>query len=356
MERDCEGSLGAWTATDLLQAREVRIAIEVEVAKRVQSALRESQSQLGLIVEHSSDVIVLVGLDGIRRYVSPAVERVLGWRPEDMVGEAALLGNAPRKFVHPEDQPVVLDAFTALKTGSEHEKSMSFRHLRRDGSWLWVDCRARLNSSAEGAGPPGIVVALRDATERKDAELRLNDALEAMERMASTDGLTGLANRRHFDEIAHHEWRRCGREHQPLSLLLLDVDHFKSFNDRYGHLAGDDCLRALASELAAAAWRPGDLAARFGGEEFLLLLPHTPLEDAIDIAERFRERVLNLAIANEGTGGPGVVTVSVGAATAWPLNSESRIASVGDLLAAADGALYKAKSRGRNQVVAAAEE
>ena len=120
--------------------------------------------------------------------------------------------------------------------------------------------------SADGAGPEGTVVTLRDATERKTVEFKLMDALERMKLMAATDGLTGLANRGHFDGIAKNEWRRCARDHRPLSVLLLDADHFKSFNDRYGHLAGDDSLRAIASQLAAAAQRPGDLAVRFGGE------------------------------------------------------------------------------------------
>jgi diguanylate cyclase (GGDEF)-like protein len=176
-----------------------------------------------------------------------------------------------------------------------------------------------------------------------------------MERLAATDGLTGLANRRHFDGVADREWRRCRRERQPLSVLLLDADHFKHFNDRYGHLAGDGCLRAIAGQLAAAARRPGDLAARYGGEEFLLLMPQTDRDGALRMGDRVRELVLDLAIAHEGSPGPGVVTVSIGGATAWPKDSESGPTSVSALLDAADAALYQAKSGGRNQVVIAAE-
>jgi diguanylate cyclase (GGDEF)-like protein len=209
--------------------------------------------------------------------------------------------------------------------------------------------------SADGAGPTGIVAALRDATDRKTAEIKLKDALEQMERTAATDGLTGLTNRRHFDGLADGEWRRCGREHQPLSVLLLDVDHFKLFNDRYGHPAGDACLRAIASQLAAAARRPADLAARYGGEEFLLLMPHTDRAGALWVAERVRKFVLDLAIAHEGSTAPGVVTVSIGVATAWPKDPGSGPKNVGALLAAADTALYQAKSGGRNRVVIAGE-
>jgi diguanylate cyclase (GGDEF)-like protein/PAS domain S-box-containing protein len=350
-----KGHCATWTKADLAQAREVRSVVEAEVAKRAQSALRESQAELGLIVEHSSDVIMLMGFDGIRRYVSPAVERLLGWRPEDMVGSAAVLGTTVVEFVHPEDQQILMDARRALQDGSAAENSVSFRHLRRDGSWLWVDGRARVRTSAGATGPTGIVVALRDATDRRNAEIKLQDALEQTERMAATDGLTGLANRRHFDVVVDKEWRRCGREHQPLSVLLLDVDHFKLFNDRYGHLAGDGCLRVIAGQLSAAARRPGDLAARYGGEEFLLLMPHTDRDGALRVAEAVRKLVLDLAIAHEGNPAPGVVTVSIGIATAWPKDRGSGPKNVSALLAAADSALYEAKSGGRNQVVVAGE-
>ena len=138
-------------------------------------------------------------------------------------------------------------------------------------------------------------------------------------------------------------------------MLLLDADHFKLFNDRHGHLAGDDCLRAIAAQLAAAARRPGDLAARYGGEEFLLLMPDTDRAGALEVAERVRKLVLDLAIAHEASPAPGVVTVSIGVATAWPGDPESGPKSVSTLLAAADTALYQAKSLGRDRVVIAGD-
>jgi len=349
------GHCAAWTKVDLAQAREVRSAVDAEVAKRATSALRESQAQLGLIVENSSDVIMLIGLDGKRRYVSPAVERLLGWRPEELVGSTAILGSTIAEFVHPEDQQVFIESRNSLQSGTTDEHSVSFRHLRRDGSWLWVDRRARLRMSENGANATGIVVALRDATDRKIVESKLKDALEQMELLAATDGLTGLANRRHFDVVAHNEWRRCARDHQPLSVLMMDADHFKLFNDRYGHLAGDGCLRAITSQLAAAARRPADLAARYGGEEFLLLMPDTDRAGALCVAELAHNLVLDLAIPHEGRPAPGIVTVSIGVATASPRDPGSGPKDVSALLAAADKALYQAKSEGRNRVVIAGE-
>jgi diguanylate cyclase (GGDEF)-like protein/PAS domain S-box-containing protein len=350
-----QGHSSPWTQANLALAREVRIAVQAEIAKRAQSALRESQAQLALIVEHSSDVIILVGLDDIMSYVSPAVERMLGWRPEEMVRSTALRGNTPRDFVHPDDQEVLLGTREALKTNNAGEASVSFRHLRSDGSWLWVDGRARLHMSADATVPTGYVFTLRDATDRKAAEIKLREALEQTERMAATDGLTGLANRQRFDAVADKEWRRCRREDKPLSVLLLDADHFKHFNDRYGHLEGDGCLRAIASQLAAAARRPGDLAARYGGEEFLILMPDTDAHGSRLMAEGVRDLVLDLAIAHEGSPAPGVVTVSIGVATARPKHPESGPKNFSALLAAADTALYQAKSAGRNRVVIAGE-
>ena len=346
-----KGHSAPWTQADLVQAREVRSVVNAEMAKRTEAALQESRAQLGLLVEHSSDVIILVGLDGIRRYVSPAVERLLGWRPQDMVGPSALHGITPEEFVHPEDQQAFLDARGALHTGGVAENSVCFRHRCRDGSWHWVDVRARPRMGADGTGPKDIVVAMRDATDRKTVEFKLRDALEQMKRMAATDGLTGLANRRQFDVVAEREWRRCARERQPLSLLLLDVDHFKLFNDRHGHPAGDGCLRAIASEIGTAAQRPADLAARYGGEEFLVLMPNTDRGGAAHVAERVRKRVQGLDIAHAGNPVEGVLTASIGVATAWPAKRDGRPESVSALLAAADAALYQAKSGGRNRVV-----
>ncbi len=143
--------------------------------------------------------------------------------------------------------------------------------------------------------------------------------------MAATDGLTGLANRRHLEEVANREWLRCARENVPLSVLLLDADHFKLFNDRYGHLVGDGCLRTIASQLDAAAQRPGDLAARYGGEEFVLLLPNTNEEGSLIVAEGLCRRVRELRIPHDSNAEEGVVAISIGAATAWPNDSPKHV-------------------------------
>ncbi|HYN89643.1 MAG TPA: diguanylate cyclase, partial [Ardenticatenaceae bacterium] len=337
------GRSAPWTNIDLGLASELGASIQVESANRTKVALRETQARLGLLAEHSGVVVSLSDLDGTRRYVSLAAERVLGWQSGYLVGRSTL------EFVHPGDHKTLLEAIDTMKdTG---QSTTTYRFLRPDGSWLWVDSHARLRTAGDGPEPKVYVVVLRDATERKATEMKLLEALDLMEKMATTDSLTGLANRRELDVQTAREWRRCAREHLPLSALLLDADRFKLFNDRYGHLAGDDCLRAIASQLAAVARRPGDIAARFGGEEFVLLMPGTDQTGAVLLAERLRHLIQQLGIAHERNDEFGVVTVSIGVATAWPRDAKSEFKEVEGLYKAADAALYQAKFGGRNQVI-----
>nr|WP_294545220.1 diguanylate cyclase [uncultured Rhodopila sp.] len=171
-----------------------------------------------------------------------------------------------------------------------------------------------------------------------------------LETLVSTDALTGAANRRAFDLNAAREWRRCLREQEPMSLLLLDVDYFKLFNDLYGHIAGDVCLQEIAAAAAVALRRPADGLARYGGEEFVAILPNTPLDGAVRIAEHILRAVSALGLGHEAS--PfGHVTVSIGAACMVPVPG----AEVQQLTARADAALYDAKRSGRNRVKTASK-
>lgn len=173
----------------------------------------------------------------------------------------------------------------------------------------------------------------------------LAEANAKLERLSNTDGLTGIANRRSFDQTLEVEWQRTLRLREPLALILLDVDFFKKYNDQYGHLAGDECLRAIAKTVSQTGQRATDLAARFGGEEFVLLLPHTGPHGAVETAQRLRCEVMGLALPH-AMGPCGVVTVSLGVACLVP----SRTSTPLTLLREADSALYRAKQNGRNCV------
>ena len=176
----------------------------------------------------------------------------------------------------------------------------------------------------------------------------LQAANEALSRLAALDGLTGIPNRRSFDEGLLRAWRLAMRHATPLSCILIDIDHFKAFNDTYGHQSGDDCLIRVAKTLQACATRPGDLVARYGGEEFAVLLSETDEAGANLIAERMRRKVAELAIPHSGSSAAPVVTLSLGVATL----DAAGIAGE-DLVQAADQALYEAKRLGRNQVAVA---
>ncbi|NJL67362.1 MAG: diguanylate cyclase [Microcoleus sp. SM1_3_4] len=185
------------------------------------------------------------------------------------------------------------------------------------------------------------------AIEQSQLYEQLKAANQELHRQATVDGLTQVANRRRFDEYLLQEWRRLARHHAPISLIMCDVDFFKRYNDGYGHLAGDDCLKQVAAAIAGALKRPGDLAARYGGEEFAVILPHTDAVGAFCVAEEIRARVFGLQIPHGNSAVNSCVTMSLGVATAVPVP----LSAPEELIAAADEALYCAKERGRDRVI-----
>jgi diguanylate cyclase (GGDEF)-like protein len=187
--------------------------------------------------------------------------------------------------------------------------------------------------------PPVVRMRVRNQVELKQAR-------DALTRLATTDGLTGLANRRHFDEILAKEYARLARYDDELSLILLDIDHFKEFNDTYGHCDGDDCLRAVAGVISAATLRPADLGARYGGEEFACILPETDTEGAHAIAEDIRTGIEALQIPHTHSSIADHVTASFGIATVRCMPG----GSAQELIGEADRQLYRAKMGGRNRV------
>ena len=175
---------------------------------------------------------------------------------------------------------------------------------------------------------------------------KLEEAYEQLRQQSSLDGLTEIANRRHFDEYLEVEWKRAQRDHNLISLIMADIDVFKYYNDNYGHQAGDECLRKVAKQMEVVLKRPGDLVARYGGEEFAVILPETDLEGAARVAEEIRTAVEKIAIPHAHSTVSNYITISLGVAASAPsLNSSSD-----ELVNKADQALYRAKQNGRNRV------
>ncbi len=175
------------------------------------------------------------------------------------------------------------------------------------------------------------------------------DVEEHLSNLAVHDGLTGIYNRRYFDETLAREWKRTMREKAPLSLIMLDIDYFKKYNDTYGHQAGDECLRQVATTISGALRRPADMAARYGGEEFVVVLPNLKLEDSAKFGETIRAKIEALKMEHKQSDANPFITVSLGIASVVP----SSISSYEELVGAADKALYSAKNKGRNRVCVA---
>lgn len=247
--------------------------------------------------------------------------------------------------VHPEDRERLQAAEIACKNGLE-PLAIEYRFFHRDGSLRWHRERADRVTHPDGSNET-LFGAVMDITEQKHAELELSRHRDQLEALAITDGLTELANRRQFDLVFAREWSRSLRQGSSLALILLDVDCFKSYNDTYGHQAGDACLKMIGDVLNSHVRRATDLAARYGGEEFVVVAPEMELDAAVQFADAIRTAVQNLKQAH--TGSPhGVVTVSIGVA----VNAPCTQAHADQLLLLADKALYQAKHLGRNQVYA----
>ncbi len=317
------------------------ISIVFSNLRKTQGELRQIAALHKLVVDNSRDVIVLGDLDGTRTYVSPGIKAMTGWEPRDLVGRVF------REMIHPSDVAEVEMAMRALRAGSEGG-TLEYRTRKRDGEYFWVEGSLRVYRDPATGRPVGFLNLVRDISERKRTEEHLQSAYRAMESLVVVDALTGISNRRRFDEALATEWRRALRESDKLSLLLIDADHFKRYNDTYGHVRGDSCLKQIAEAALDVVLRPGDLVARYGGEEFAVVLPGTDEMGAKAVAEDICQAVRNRRLPHEGNA-PGIVTVSVGCATIIPVRGKAPQ----DLIESADQALYRAKGRGRNRVVVA---
>ncbi|WP_161798216.1 GGDEF domain-containing protein [Aneurinibacillus tyrosinisolvens] len=298
---------------------------------------KERQDQFRCLVESSPETIAVYD-NGTTAFINPAGAKLLGAAsPEEIIGKHI------QESLHPGSTEFIEYCMEAIHKSERKARLFEQKMIRVDGTIINVEISAVPISYDRKLM---IQAVIRDISERKEMERRLRELNEQLQHLSSVDGLTGVANRRSFEELFDKEWKRAVRSTLPLSLCMIDVDFFKAYNDTYGHVNGDECLKQVAGALAGVLKRPADSIARYGGEEFAIILPETNRKGALMLAEQLRAAVEALHIPHAQSKAGRHVTISAGVATLLPGAAGMRE----DILKAADSALYKAKQQGRNRV------
>ncbi|MBA3037128.1 MAG: diguanylate cyclase [Desulfobacterium sp.] len=303
--------------------------------KQCETAIIENEEMFSTITSIANDAVIMMNDNGAISYWNAAAEKILGYTSEEVLGKNLHKLLSPEKF-----HAAFLKGFTKFKItgkGNAIGKTLELEAVRKGGDEFPIELSL---SSVKLKGKWLAVGIIRDITDRKKLE-------EELKKLSYLDGLTGVANRRHLDEVIEFEWKRMMRESKPVSMIMGDIDYFKAYNDTYGHQKGDDCLKKVANTLKIVVKRPADLVARYGGEEFAVLLPGIDEKGADNIADKMRSKIEALGINHSGSQNCSVVTMSFGVSTIIPATDNNTT----DLIKTADYALYKAKKEGRNRVV-----
>ena len=308
----------------------IPVCLAMAERNRLATRLGESERRYRMLADHSHDVISRVGGDGALLYISPSANEMFGWTPGRMPASRW-------EILHPEDRERQRQAMSdVLARGEPRTEIYRVRH--QDGHYVWIEAVSRRIPAEDGAGPPELMLTARNISKRIAAEQALAASRAELERLTRIDTLTGLANRRQFDERFGLALKRLKRHRSPVTLMYLDVDHFKQINDGHGHAAGDAVLQAFAGRLCDSV-RETDLVARIGGDEFAILIEDASPEAAAAIAEKV---VSAMAEPIDAAVAAITVTTSIGIAHARsPIDAAA-------LMAQADAALYAAKKAGRN--------
>ncbi|MET3131189.1 two-component system cell cycle response regulator [Oxalobacteraceae bacterium GrIS 1.11] len=316
-----------------LRMAEVCARVRTQLQIRSNHATQQEQEErLRTIVNNMAEGLLIIEADGTIQFTNPACDQCLGYQ------ENQLAGRSIADLLQPQVTQEYLEYFALYAANPETARKHGTREVlirHRSGAGLSMD----LTLTPMYLRQPLYIGLLHDITHHKQSE-------DALQRAAHIDVLTRIANRRHFDIFLEKEWQRSVRSGAPLSLVVLDVDHFKLYNDSLGHPAGDACLQQVAQALQSHACRPTDLAARYGGEEFVLLFAETEASAALPIAEAIRAHIEALHLPHPRSSTAPWVTVSIGVATMFPHQLDDR----SSLFVAADRAMYVAKENGRNQV------
>jgi diguanylate cyclase (GGDEF)-like protein/PAS domain S-box-containing protein len=272
-------------------------------------------------------------------YIGPQIEELLGWSPSSWQSV-----NDWADRIHEEDRQKTVDFCVAQsQQGADHEAD--YRALTRDGDHVWIRDVVHVVRRDDGS-VDSLVGFMFDITARKQSEDKILQLQRELEVLSYRDSLTGVANRRMFDTMYPVEWAKARATGEPLSLVVIDIDYFKQYNDHYGHVQGDECLRRVAKAMDEGASRSRDMCARLGGEEFVLLLPATDAEAARNVAERCRKLLGQKQIPHARSGVGRLVTVSLGVGTIVPGPQDDPAVFLDRI----DRRLYQAKSAGRDRI------
>ena len=325
----------------------VSVIHDITVRKQSERALMESEETYRSILNASPDDITISDLEGRILMISPVAKKMFGYEP-NFKGFTSM---RVHDFIVPEDHERA-ESNIRLMYQDDSPGTNEYTGVRQDQSLFDIEVNSGLIRNANGQ-PTKMVFIVRDITERKLAEQQIQELVQQLEierntaqLNSMTDSLTGLANRRCFDEALGIEFYRSKRSGSTLSLIMLDVDHFKKFNDYYGHVAGDDCLRQLGTTLKTMVGRAPDIVARYGGEEFVIILPETDDIGSKALAERIRKAIEALSIPHSASETAKFVTVSLGVVTVYT----TELASPEQVVAMADEAMYCSKDEGRNRI------
>lgn len=315
-----------------------------EIKERYQK-IHKKLDTFSTVIRETDNAVILLDKEGNFEWVNEGFVRLFGITLKEVIQRQGgnILGNS--------NNPNISEAF-ARCINRKQTVTYESTFVSADGRKIWTQTALTpvLNHKNEIVR---LVAIDTDITRVKEAELKISEQnkklekkSEQLKKAADQDDVTGIANYRRFSDFFSREWQRALRDNRPVSLILADIDFFKTFNDTYGRDAGDECLRQIARAIQKMVSRPGDLVARYGGEEFVVVLPDTPLRGAVIVAEKMRQVVEELGIKFQTSKTRGVVTISLGCARMIP----SRNLSQDMLIGQADKALYQAKKDGRNRI------
>ncbi|MDF0725450.1 sensor domain-containing diguanylate cyclase [Cytobacillus sp. S13-E01] len=312
----------------------------VSARKQAAEMLKETENHFQFITDNATDIIMKLSADSSFLYVSPIIEKILGVKPKDI-----LYSKNSYDFINPLDHDHCYLAHQKMLSNDEIV-TFKFRAFRTDHKEIWLESTGKRIITDDNRVE--LICITRDITVRQELEIELMRANEKLEYLSFMDGLTEVGNRRKFDKTLMVKWNKKNHENNPLSVLMFDIDCFKEFNDTYGHVSGDSCLKAVASTVDRIVKRNNAELFRYGGEEFIVLFPNASIAEAFQLGKEIVIGVKKQSIPHITSTISNVVTVSVGVVSTDQIPVE---ADPNDVVDYADKALYHAKRLGKNRVV-----